>query len=955
MTADLFSIEAPTGHWLFDLAIDHLPAIDGLTPVAGFKAEGRTPEEVAAVERAAQYGAAAVFFEAGRNGRAPVAQAFIFISEPGADEAFAELHKRLWSWGGVPLVYRKVGGAVQLFRCAHDPDFMAADGRMVCKPFRTLDLAGRIARAEAWWDAAQLRNGTLWDDPAICHLMLSAQKAAHRKLVDAVRALNAELIAQSILPVELRRRLLILSLLIAYLEERDVLRPAFFGDFQPQATRFFEVLRQAPALIAMLKELEARFNGNIFSLTAAEETALRGSGDLERFARLVEGHEAPGGQLSFWRLYSFRDLPVELISHIYQLFVTDADSSVYTPPMLVRLMLDEALSWERIERLLATDQVILDPACGSGVFLVEAYKRLVLYWRSRNDWERPGVDQLRALLGRVHGVDLEKGAVELAAFSLCLALCDALEPAEIRSSVKLFPRLGGVSLHHRCFFQAKEEGLVGAPVGVILGNPPFESAMTTTAAQRSYDAYQAEHGDLADKQLAYLFLHEATAMLAPGGLISMIQPSGFLYNQLAGPFRARYFASWNVREVLDFVSVRGLFKKGEADPKIVIAVAESAAPEADRTLLHAVFRRNGRAEAEQGFEIDYYDMHWLPRGAIGQSADVWRANLLGGPRVLSFVQRLRGLRTLGDYAEAEGWDYGEGFIAGQKGIDRPAEHLIGKPLLPTRALSSDGLDEAAVTTVPAQMIKDPKSARRFTAPMLLIKEHQDLFRGVREQGYLTFKDEIVGFAAPARDLPKLRRVERWIDRNDVALRAYAAGVSGRLFNRRATSIASADVLAIPYPEGEDLELSDNEALLCADIVTYMRDFVRRGSDAPAMKRPADEGLGDFAEVFVRQVQTVYPDQPFKALPAFHWPGVVCQPFVFGAGDVDWSGSDALATQVDALLRAQRGQSLSVTRVARLYDGRFAFMLKPNRLRFWLKSVALRDADEMLADLRLQGF
>ena len=166
MTADLFSIETPIGEWLLDLAIDHLPTVDGLTPVAGFERDRRTPEEVAAIERAAQYGAAAVFFEAGRNGRAPVAQAFIFVSESGGDEDFAELHKRLWSWGGVPLVYRKVGGAVQLFRCAHNPDFMTDDGRIVCKPFRTLDLAGRVARAEAWWDAGQLRNGTLWDDPA---------------------------------------------------------------------------------------------------------------------------------------------------------------------------------------------------------------------------------------------------------------------------------------------------------------------------------------------------------------------------------------------------------------------------------------------------------------------------------------------------------------------------------------------------------------------------------------------------------------------------------------------------------------------------------------------------------------------------------------------------------------------------------------------------------------------
>ena len=83
------------------------------------------------------------------------------------------------------------------------------------------------------------------------------------------------------------------------------------------------------------------------------------------------------GQLTLWQLYSFKDLPVELISHIYQLFVTDSNSSVYTPPFLVRLMLEEALSWDRLDRLEQKKEIILDPSCGSGVFLVEAYKRLV--------------------------------------------------------------------------------------------------------------------------------------------------------------------------------------------------------------------------------------------------------------------------------------------------------------------------------------------------------------------------------------------------------------------------------------------------------------------------------------------------------------------------------------------------------------------------------------------------
>ncbi|MDE0879623.1 MAG: hypothetical protein OSB00_13320 [Sphingomonas bacterium] len=45
----------------------------------------------------------------------------------------------------------------------------------------------------------------------------------------------------------------------------------------------------------------------------------------------------------------------------------------------------------------------------------------------------------------------------------------------------------------------------------------------------------------------------------------------------------------------------------------------------------------------------------------------------------------------------------------------------------------------------------------------------------------------------------------------------------------------------------------------------------------------------------------------------------------------------------------------MTRIVRLYDDRFVFLLKPSRLRYWLRSIALRDADDIMHDLREQGF
>ena len=435
------------------------PAVDGLVFVKGYCKDGRPPDEVAIMEKAQDYGATAVFFEAGRDGRPALAQALVFVSDgPAHDQSFAQLHQRLWSWGGVPLVYRVTPGLVQLFRCAHKADFESR-GEVVFKPYKTLKLAAQIAN-DPWWDAERLRNGTLWDDPEVCKTLLSGRQAAQKTLIKEVKLLHEDLDKKGILPKPLRRRLLILSLLIAYLEARRVFEDDYFARFRTGATKFFEVLADGPALVNLLEHLEERFNGHVFSLSKEDSATVRESQQLARFARLVEGKQEAGGQLTLWQRYSFADLPIELISHIYQLFVSDTAVAVYTPPFLVRLMLGEVLSWERLDRLDRENEIILDPACGSGVFLVEAYKRLVLHWRSRNDWKRPRISVLKKLLTRVHGIDLEEGAVELAAFSLCLALCDALKPEEIRASVRLFPELKEKSIHSGCFFEAREQGKV---------------------------------------------------------------------------------------------------------------------------------------------------------------------------------------------------------------------------------------------------------------------------------------------------------------------------------------------------------------------------------------------------------------------------------------------------------------------------------------------------------------
>lgn len=943
-------------NWLFTIGKGgKLPSVEGLVSVDDFDPHVHLPDTVAVIERAKSYGARAVFFEAQRHGKPPSPQAFIFDADKHqSDESFAELHKRLWSWGGVPLIYRTGPGLVQLFRCAHKPDFTNSEGTQVCNPIRTLHLGTKVAEADVWWDANRLRNGTIWDDVEACDLMLSATKSAHRKLVAGVKALSRTLTDRGLLPPRLRRRLLILSLLIAYLEERSVLLPEDFNAALPNSTRFFEVLGDGPALVKLLETLETRFNGHVFHLNDEDRLALIQSTQLSCYAQLIKGFEDESGQINFWRLYSFRDLPVELISNIYQIFVENTESSIYTPPALVRLMLEEVLSWKRIDRFMEQDGVILDPACGSGVFLVEAYKRLVLHWRWRNNWKKPNVDVLKSLVLRLHGIDIEEGAVELAAFSLCLSLCDALEPEDIRSSVKLFPRLDGETIHRGCFFEIRKQRSIKKPISIIVGNPPFASKLNTLEAKEGYDEYKQNNGKLADKQLAYLFMHYSMEMLESGGYLAMVEPAGFLYNQHALPFRQNFFKCWNVRELLDFVSVRGIFKKGKADPKIVVVVAEASEPSPKNRILHAVFRRSGRAEAEQGYDIDYYDLHWTTNAEAQHSKDQWRANLLGGERFKALLERLRQYPTLEKYALSNNWNVGEGYFGGQKNASDDIGHLINHPLLPTRALGREGINREAITVVPNTGIKDPKTRRRFQPPLLLIKESQDLHMDIWTDGYLVFKNEMVGFSAPG-DEKRLRKTAEWLKKELVVLQAYVAGISSRLYTQRATSIFNADIFSLPYPANGDLDLSENERIIAEDVVNYQREFIRIGNDSNVMKKVTSESLSDFDTVLTRQVNEIYDQNPLVPCGNFSWAGAICRSYAFGEGKVDWSGADELREKLSSMLYERRNSGVTISRIVRLYDRNFVFLLKPDRHRFWTRSIALRDADDMLADLRAQGF
>lgn len=886
----------------------------------------------------------------------------------------AKWHQELWLHGGAPLIYVAWPTQIDILSCARRPDFwhVTSEGPIAryraAQQITALPSSGssHSAGAEAIATAAaitqalrhrfsayRLAEGTFWDDPANQKLA-KADAAAHRSLIQAIAEADSKLDGGN---HRVRRRLLILTVLIKYLEDRGVFPAGLFGRFHAGARSFLDMLRDGTVgeVKRLLRYFEKRkFNGDVFSL-GAEADALT-TEELKRFATLIEAKEL-GGQKHFWELFSFKHIPVEVISRIYQRFVT-GHGAVYTPPLLASLLLDQVMPYDGI----TGKERVLDPACGSGVFLVGAFRRLVTYWRGQHKWRKPTVDNLKSILANsIHGVELEPAAVDLTAFSLAIALCDALEPPVIWSSLK-FDKLRGRNLREGDYFEpstfSDESGHQWPEkFDVIVGNPPFGSSLT--AAAKAVDKDRAAGlPRLPDKQAAYLFLEIALKSLNAAGALCLIQPHGLLYNSQTADFRRYLMSIRRLHSVLDFVSLRGLYEG--ADPK-TIAWHASGRPSPTHPVSHLTFRRTYSAAERLAFEIDHYDWHLIPHADAAENTFVWRINLLGGGRLHELARRFQKMTTLAEFISRKGpeWDYGEGFIAGRKGKREPAPFLTGKPLLPTRAFTTNGIDRTQVgpgkSIVKERLFKSAYDERRYSPPLILLKAHDSLPLAFWDNGFIAYRHKILGIHAPESAANELRALFEILKDNTGAYQLFCALNGTQALTGKATVPLKQDIDLLPIPEmPSELDLAFWEEVLRHDVLKWMAGYVRRGQRSDLLRMSATRNtLEEYSQLYVRLLGTVCRN--LAAHPAIFLDGLVAQPFYIGGpADVSWLGRNC-EQSLRQLIYDQSRASLLTVRVVRYYEGNVILIVKPERLRYWIPSTAIRDADDTLIDLRRQGW
>jgi type I restriction-modification system DNA methylase subunit len=349
--------------------------------------------------------------------------------------------------------------------------------------------------------------------------------------------------------------------------------------------------------------------------------------------------------------YEFSVLPADILGQIYERFlgktikiernritidekpeVKKAGGVYYTPTYIVRYMVTKSLQpllkgkappevAGEDRRRRARPLRVLDPACGSGSFLIEAYQYLLDWYRDKyvedgaqknakgknaplhvsptGGWALTIAEKKRILLDHIYGVDIDPQAVEVTKLSLLLKVLEGESGDGLARQMDMFhtrplPDLGG---NIRCgnsliepdfyssanldLFDLEERYRINAfswaenfaflkesgGFDVVLGNPPYIFARELMLEHEKEYYHQAFKYSWDKQNTFMLFMEKILSLTQADGRASFIVPNSWLTIESAKLLRELYLS-----RLLTVVDMNyPAFKRVSMEPSIFIA------------------------------------------------------------------------------------------------------------------------------------------------------------------------------------------------------------------------------------------------------------------------------------------------------------------------------------------------------------------------------------------------
>ncbi|WP_192347809.1 N-6 DNA methylase [Algoriphagus sp. Y33] len=914
-----------------------------------------------------------------------------------------EIHAALWSEGKID-VYIITGKTRLDIYNVRKPAEKVGDNELSVEKLKFPLEAVQVLDKER--NAAHLfGTGTFWEQDRNQN-QINIDKSPYKHLIDYLMKVRRDFNERGgQLESETIDKILVLSILVKFLEEkkdsgtdRSTLDEIFF---KYQIHSFVEAVEKGKFL-TVLDELSTEFNGRIFDQFWPQEREKIENTDLSLLAQFLRAdNDIDTKQLFLWNQYSFQHLPAEVISAIYENFIQEEAQRdgngrekgvVYTPIHLVNFMVDEAMPLENPPSSFIESGIykILDPTCGSGVFLVAAYKRLLQWW-AISESEKTGEIRYpdartaqRIMEENIFGVDVKRTAVRVTIFGLTTALLDYLTPKEVWGELK-FQDLSTKNIVEALpptgFFQwalnAKNEN---QHFSLVIGNPPFnpekDSSKQKVLDKDVLNSLDLKHPTIPRKNFALHFF-EASMLLTDQ--ICMIIPSNVLLydkSKEAKDYRESLFTDYAVSDIYDFTHLReSLFVKKGGGKKTgrtpVVALFAESRPSEFKPINHTVVKRTISVEQKVRFEIDDYDRHPVKWDwAVDPDKQfVWKTNLLGGGRLFHLIYRLSLLPSLKDLIDSNRWLNLRGFEGGKGYEIINCDQIL--------SIANDHVPYVSLDTrIETGNLKDIKLYR----PPFLVFEQRLGTDGLvyalvlKKSGYtqkeqLYYSRDFVGISVPLEDERELETVYLSLSNTNFNPQFFVISTSSNCLVHHETAIRISDILSLPISFGKlNEKLNRSEKVIQDDVLFYYRHLgkqITKKSGGAILHYPVKpKQFEDYGEVLCSELNGIYAKSgnSWQSGKIYSMPSYTVYQIGFGAdGELKQEFvKDQLDDSVQRLINndtANRGAAYK--RIVRLYDHVDGFdcvyFIKPNALRYWLKSIALRDADETFLDFKGKGY
>ncbi|MBI3257867.1 MAG: N-6 DNA methylase [Ignavibacteriae bacterium] len=526
-----------------------------------------------------------------------------------------------------------------------------------------------------------------------------------------------------------------------------------------------------------LDNSEKGFNGHLFPLTQNHYNSIS-EDDYTVLKRLLSSERMDDKQMSLFEFYDFSIIPIEFVSNVYELFIgkdnQKKQGAYYTPLFLVEYILKET-----VERKLNADSSdfncrVLDPACGSGIFLVETLRKIIERYidickpDKRTDEFKIALNNL--VKNNIFGIDIDISAVHVAVFSIYLTLLDYLEPPEIESFK--FPILLNKNFFKADFFEEDsfkgqlfdardfeesisfDELFKDIEFDFIIGNPPWKG----NGMDEKGDKYLANRKKrerklkkkyvvaINNNELAEGFVLRVSDFCCKKTQVSFIIRSSSLYNLGysqndteidVSKFRQYWLEEFYINKIFELAPVRhevfekSIESKQAIAPAAVIFYRYANGESTDKNFVeHITLKPSRFFSLFKIFTINRADCKYVKQKMLKNYDWLWKVLVYGSYLDFNFIKRLKE-----DYPSVKNIISNK-----QKFIESTGLHSRSNPLqnlkdthlidhiqyFKTKAIDSFYIDYDRTDHLEKDKVDIVKDMRIYSHPMLLIREGIDM-------------------------------------------------------------------------------------------------------------------------------------------------------------------------------------------------------------------------------------